>query len=647
MFSDQTRPMPLNTYPLWKYALLVFVLLLGFFLALPNIFGEDPAIQLSHKKGSAVSQSFMDELSTYIKENQIDIKAMEVGNNKGLIRFNNTDDQSKAKGLIFQYTEKHDDANIKENIVSALNMAAATPEWLKGMGLAPMKLGLDLRGGVQFLIQVDTDFLLEDEIKNGIDQIKSTLRDNKIYYEGRIKKEGKDAIVATFKTSDVRQEAFKALNRQTFGYDILDTEADGRYLLTFKLTELQLDTVADAAVKKNITILNNRVNSLGVSEPVIQRLGRDRILVQLPGIQDSAIAQSIIGDTRTLSFRMVDKDADINRALDGRVPRHLELMKDEDGQWVLIKKKVVLDGEHIIHASVSPNPDSGMPQINVNLDGSGGNKMSQNTKRNVGEGMATVLTNVETIYKKDEKGEFIKDEAGNLVVEKKYVTKTVASIATIQSQFAANFRITGDYTPFEANQLALILKSGSLKAPINIIESRIIGASLGKDNIKKGMLSILVGFCAVLIFMLVRYKAFGMIANTVLILNLVLLAGFLSLINAVLTLPGMAGVLLTIGMAVDANVLIFERIKEELKNNVSPAQAIHNGFDKALSTIADANITTMIAALILFSLGSGPVSGFAITLFFGILTSMFTAIFASRAIINSLYGGKTVKRLMI
>ncbi|PWK50923.1 protein translocase subunit SecD [Pleionea mediterranea] len=645
MILGQPRQLPLNTFPAWKYFMVVIVIALGAFLALPNLFGEDHAVQISDKNGSEIPKELIVNIEKAIKDEGIKIKSHELEGSRGLIRLVNSDDQNEAKRIAFQYIEGHDEESIKNNLIVAANLAAATPDWMADIGLSPMKLGLDLRGGVHFLLEVDMDNLFEKEQEKAVTTIKSELYDEKIYHEG-VSATDQTTIIAKFKTEELQQEAFSKLNNQLQGFTINDREVNGEFQLVFHITDAKVREIKDFAIKQNITTLNNRINAIGVAEPLVQRQGSDRIVVQLPGIQDTASARSIIGDTRTLEFRMANDRRSVADAINGRVPYDSELLYETDGRPVLVYKKVMLDGEHVTGAGTSLD-ERGLPQINISLDSVGGSIMTKESSKNIGKRMAIVLTEVAPIFKKNEYGDFVKNEQGELIKIDEEINKEAVSVATIQSTLPDRFRITGSFTQQYASDLALILKSGSLKAPIYIVEDGTIGASLGQENVEKGLFSIVIGFVMVLAFMLVRYKVFGVVANLALLCNLVLIVGVMSLIGAVLTLPGMAGIVLTVGMAVDANVLIFERIREELKDGVSPAQAIHNGYDAAFSTIADANITTAIAALILFAIGTGPVAGFAITLLFGILTSMFTAIVGSRALINLIYGGKTVRKLAV
>ncbi|WP_287818096.1 protein translocase subunit SecD, partial [Idiomarina sp.] len=486
----------------------------------------------------------------------------------------------------------------------------ATPEWLKSVGAQPMKLGLDLRGGVHFLMEIDMDEAVRKIVDGMKDTIRTELREERIRYSAvRV---DDTTVEVELRTDEAYAEAASYLDGRYQGYNLVEDEENR--LLQLQMSDQKLAETRDYAVSQNITIMRNRVNELGVAEPVIQRQGSNRIVVELPGVQDTARAKEILGATATLEFRMVDSENDVRDAVNGRVPFGSELMPMRDGPQQLLKEDVILTGDHIVNAGVGYD-EYNRPQVNITLDGAGGNKMSMATKDHVGQPMATVFIE----YKATDE----RDEEGNLQFTK---NAEVINVATIQSRLGSSFRITG-VGANEAQNLALLLRAGALIAPIQIVEERTVGPSLGQQNIDSGTQAIFWGFVLVLAFMVVYYKKFGLVANTALAANLILIIGVMSMIpGATLTLPGMAGIVLTVGMAVDANVLIFERIREEIKAKRSPQQAIHHGYDSALSTIADANVTTLIAALILFAIGNGPIKGFAITLAIGIITSMFTAI---------------------
>ncbi|WMS87580.1 protein translocase subunit SecD [Pleionea litopenaei] len=645
MILGQPRHAPINTFPTWKYVMVLSIIFIGVLLALPNMYGEDFAVQISNKNGEPVSQELLDSIAKKVSDADVTVKSTELERGRGLIRLTSQEDQDLAKTAAYQFLNNHSDKNVSDDIVIAANLAPATPSWLANMGLRPMKLGLDLRGGVHFLLEVDLDDLFRREFEGLTSTIKTTLYEEDIHYQG-VSNANTDSVVATFENVELQESAFAKLNPLLPEYEITEREVDGAHQLIFKMTEQKTREIRDIAVKKNITTLSNRINEIGVAEPLIQRSGSNRIIVQLPGIQDTAIARSIIGDTRTLEFRMVNEKVSLSQAMSGRVPYDSELIQESDGTSVLVYKDVLLDGEHVTGAK-SDRDERGLPQISIRLDGTGGSIMANETGSRIGQRMAIILTEVSPIFKKDESGDFVKNDRGELIKVDEKIKKEAVSVATIQSTLSSSFRITGTFTPEYTSNLVLILKSGSLKAPIYIIEDSTVGPSLGQENIEKGTFSIFIGFILVLAFMLLRYRMFGLFANIALVCNLILIVGMMSMIGAVLTLPGMAGIVLTVGMAVDANVLIFERIREELKAGSAPAQAIHKGYDAALSTIADANVTTAIAALILFAVGTGPIKGFAITLLFGILTSMFTAIVGSRAMVNATYGGKAVKKIAI
>lgn len=613
----------LNKYPLWKNLLVIFVVLVAALYALPNIYGEDPAVQISANRNATIDTSTMDRVKSSLENVGIQAKSIALEEEQLLVRLNSDDEQLKARESILE--------SLGDNYIVALNLAPATPEWLKSVGAQPMKLGLDLRGGVHFLMEIDMDEAVRKIVDGMKDTIRAELREERIRYSAvRV---NDTTVEIELRNEEAYAEAAEYLDGRYQGYTLL--EDDENQLLQLQMSEQKLAETQDYAVSQNITIMRNRVNELGVAEPVIQRQGSNRIVVELPGVQDTARAKEILGATATLEFRMVDSENDVRDAQNGRVPFGSELMPMRDGPDQLLKEDVILTGDHIVNAGVGYD-EYNRPQVNITLDGAGGNKMSLSTKDNVGQPMATVFIE----YKATDE----RDEEGNLQFTK---NAEVINVATIQSRLGSNFRITG-VGANEAQNLALLLRAGALIAPIQIVEERTVGPSLGQQNIDSGTQAIFWGFVLVLAFMMLYYKKFGLVANCALAANLVLIIGVMSMIpGATLTLPGMAGIVLTVGMAVDANVLIFERIREEIKAKRSPQQAIHHGYDSALSTIADANVTTLIAALILFAIGNGPIKGFAITLAIGIITSMFTAIVGTRAIVNSVWGGKKLSKLSI
>ena len=638
MFDNQAHLRPINTYPKWKYFMLVVLLVIGTIFALPNIYPPDPAIQITQENGSLIEASLFKDLQQTLTDKGISLKSSKVEDGKSLIRFNNKDDQFKASDELPKFLSSK---GLTQHVV-AINLAPTTPEWLKSLGGTPLNLGLDLRGGVQFLMQVDMDSVMETKLKRYVTDIKTLLRENKIRYSSVINKSSTDEdrgqLIARFRDADSRDNAEIEIRKAYTDFNTRTRENNNIFEVVLSISEAKIKEIQDYAVEQNISTFRNRINELGVAEPLIQKQGRDRILIQLPGVQDSAQAKRILGKTATLEFRMINEGANPDAK---RAPAGSELIQDESGtyNWV-VKKKVVVEGTQITDARPTFDQQTGQSQISIQLDSEGGAKMLANTTKNTGKLMAFVMIETKAIYGRSETGELI-------VVDNETI-KRVLQAPKINGVFGKNFQVTGSYTPKEANEFSLILRAGSLSAPTFIIEERTIGPSLGEENIKMGMNSIVVGFIAVLIFMLIFYRLFGLIANMALVTNLIFIVAVMSLIpGATLTLPGIAGIVLTVGMAVDANVLIFERIREELADGVNPAQAIHSGYDKAFSTIADANVTTLIAAMVLFGIGTGPVAGFAVTLLIGILTSMFTAIVGTRAVINLIYGGKSIKSLSI
>ncbi len=625
---DAKKKIISNQYPVWKYLLLMLVIVLGLTYSAPNIFGDDPAVQVLPAKSVQFDKTTEKTIADALQQAQIKPKKIEFSAGKFLIRLNSSDDQLRAKSIIKKVLDR-------QGIV-ALNLAPATPNFLRSLGGQPLYLGLDLRGGVHFLMDVDMEAAVDKSYYRYIDEIKGSLRGEKIRYLGLVFEN--QTLLAKFRDTTNLAKAEKLISKDYSEYFTQETSTASA-APTIVLT-LKPNAIAEAkkyALKQNITTLRNRINELGVAEPVIQQQGDRRIVVQLPGVQDTAKAKEILGATATLEFRLVEERGDAARAeKTGYTPYGSRLYHFRDGRPILLKRSIIVSGDNVTNAQSGIDTESGSPQVNVTLDGVGGRKMLITTKKNVGNRMAVVYieNRVETILVNGEK------------VKKRITTKDVINAATIRGQFANRFQITGLDNPTESQDLALLLRAGALAAPMEIVEERTVGPSLGADNINQGMLSIIAGFLMVLVVMAWRYKTFGMIANVALTLNLVLIVAVLSLIQATLTLPGIAGIVLTVGMAVDANVLIFERIREELKHSSIQA-AINAGYEKAFITIADANITTLLAAIVLFSFGTGPIKGFAITLSIGIITSMFTAIVGTRAVVNYLYGNKPVEKLSI
>lgn len=591
--------------------------------ASPNLYGEDHAVQISAGRNAVVDAQLLEKVKNELTQSQIESKSVVLENEQILVRVNDADAQLIARETL--------EKALGENYFVAMNLAPDTPGWLSGLGGEPLKLGLDLRGGVHFLMEVDMKSALDKTLKDSDNDFRTALREEEIRY--RTVKQLDDGLEIYFRDQETLEKAESFLKDRNRDF-IFTERAD--LVLFATMSEQKLLETRDYAVKQNITIIRNRVNQLGVAEPTVQKQGPDRIVVQLPGIQDTAKAKEILNATATLEYREVDIEHDVSDAIAGRVPPGSELLPDENGVPQLLKKNIIVEGNHIIDAT-SGVDQNGMPKVSIKLDSKGGAKMLAFTKRAVGKPMAVVFIEYKSTNERD--------EAGKLIFEAK---RTVISVARINGVFGNQFETTGLDSPNEAQNLALLLRAGALIAPIQIIEERTVGPSLGKENIKLGKEAIAAGFILVLAFMLLYYKKFGFVANIALALNLVMIIGIMSMIpGATLTLPGMAGIVLTVGMAVDANVLIFERIREEVADGRSPQQAIHFGYDSAFSTILDANITTFIAGLILFAVGTGPIKGFSITLMIGIATSMFTAIVVTRTIVNAWWGGKRLTKLSI
>lgn len=619
----------MNHYPLWKYLFILFVIAVLGFYALPNLYPSAPAVQISHESGE-LSGATLETVKKALAEKNIQIKAEEQQKNKVLLSFADEEQQLLAK-------EVTRDALDPRHIV-ALNLAPTTPAWLRGLGATPMNLGLDLRGGVHFLLQVDMGAAIEKAINNYASSFRVSLR------EGTLKRfsvtQSDNNLKVKFRDAETR-DAGLVLLKNEYGQELnFDQEDKGtEYYLTAKVSEDSIREIQSLAVQQNIQTLRNRVNELGVAEPVIQQQGAERIVVQLPGVQDTAQAKDILGATATIEFRMVDEQNDPFQAQEnGRVPVGSLLYKERDSQNpVLLKREVMLTGDRIINAN-SGFDESGQPAVIITLDGQGASRFSKITAENINKLMAVVFIDNKTITinKDGEK------------VRKTIKQEDVINQAVIRDTLSKRFQIEGLDSTHEALKLALLLRAGALAAPVEIVEERTVGPNLGKQNIALGKKSILIGFVLVMLFMALYYRFFGLIANVALAVNLVLIIGIMSLIpGATLTLPGIAGIVLTVGMAVDANVLVFERIREELRIGSSPQASIHSGYAKALSTIADANITTLIAAIVLFVFGTGPIKGFAVTLAIGIICSMFTAIMGTRALINLYYGNKKSPTLSI
>jgi preprotein translocase subunit SecD len=618
----------MNQYPLWKYLLIAAVMLVGLFFALPNLYGNNPAVQVKADRDAPVDEILEGRVVDGLKSKGLGPMRVERDGRNLMLRFADENIQLQAQDQIAK--------DLGPQYVVALNLAPATPAWLSDLGALPMYLGLDLRGGVHFLLEVDMDGAVRQAEQRYAADLRQMLREEKIRYAG-ISRQDNGGVLLGFRDNDTRLQAYDLIRRELPELVVTERDDGNRAELLVKMNERAIAEVMRFALQQNITTLRNRVNELGVAEPVIQQQGANRIVVQLPGVQDTAKAKEILGATATLEFRMVDTEHSVQDAVAGRVPATARLYRESDGSPVLLKRNVMLSGDYITDASSGIDQQSGQPAVFITLDGKGASLFSKRTRDQIGRPMATV---------------FIENKSETVVVDGQEVKKstteeTVINIATIRDQLGKRFQITGLDTTEEARDLALLLRAGALAAPMEIIEERTVGPSLGQENIEQGFRSVIIGFILVLVFMAAYYRVFGLVADLALGFNLVMIVAVLSMLQATLTLPGIAGIVLTTGMAVDANVLIFERIREEIRNGNTPQASIEAGYQKAFSTIADANITTLIAAIVLFGFGTGPIKGFAITLSIGIATSMFTAIMGTRAVINLYYGGRRVKKLQI
>jgi preprotein translocase subunit SecD len=613
-----------NKFPLWKNSLIILVVLFGFIFAAPNLYPPDPAIQLSGQSGAMViDELVLKKVEQALDEAKIEHFAGEADGESLLIRLTDIELQLRAKEIV--------QAEMGGDYIVALNLAPTTPDWLSGLGGVPMKLGLDLSGGVHFLLEVDLDTALATRFESDLEDVKNTLREERIRYRN-FEVKGRQ-LIGQFRNEQQVQQA-KALIRNKYR-DLQPQSQPGQnpLSLVLNLSDVATNEIEDNAIKQNLTSLRNRVNELGVSEPLVSRQGKNRIVVELPGVQDTAEAKRIIGKTANLEFRL-ESDGRLGEVFSFRNPSSFE----PDAR---LESKPVITGENVTDARASFD-ENGRPQVNITLDAKGGWQMGHATRDNIGRRLGVLFIEYKTKLEKS-----IDDQGELVITPVPFVEKNIISLATVQSQLGKAFRITGLDSQRESSELALLLRAGALAAPMYIVEERTIGPSLGADNIRLGVQSVTLGMALVLLFMLVVYRGFGVFANMALAMNLILLIAFMSLLGATLTLPGIAGIVLTVGMAVDANVLIFSRIREELANGTSPQGAISAGYDRAFVSILDANITTLIVAVILFLIGSGPVQGFAVTLSIGILTSMFTSIVMTRGIVNMIVGGRKINTLWI
>ena len=620
-----------NRYAPWRYILLILVVVIGALYAAPNLYGEDPALQITHRV-NLVDEGELNNIKSLLEAGGIEYRSAELDGNNVLVRFASEDAQLRAA------TQVRDALHANDRRYSvALNLAPATPDWLSAFNALPMYLGLDLRGGVHFLMEVDMESAIEKSLERVAGEFRTFMREEKLRYNAVQSDQQK--IRVRFSSAEGRDAARLVLEEEFRDYLFADTSDDRSWFIEISYNAAALEEERRAAIEQNISTLKNRVNELGVAEPVIQRQGDERVVVQLPGVQDTVRAKEILGATATLEFRLVHGSfTDWSAAqASGKAPIGTRLYLQSNGDPVLLKRSVIVTGDQIVGAASGIDQQSGSPDVTITMNAKGADRMAEITRDNIGKPMGVVFI--------EDKFEF--REVDGVRQRIRTTESQVINVATIRDQLSKRFHITGLDSTREARDLALLLRAGALRAPMVIVEERTVGPSLGQENIDRGFLSVVVGFSLVLVFMAVYYKVFGLVANLALSLNLVLMVAILSLFQATLTLPGIAGIVLTVGMAVDANVLIFERIREELRVGNTPQAAIYAGYEKAFGTIADANITTFIAAIVLFGFGTGPIQGFAVTLMIGIVSSMFTAIFGTRAVINLIYGRKQVSRLAI
>jgi preprotein translocase subunit SecD len=620
-----------NRYAPWRYILLLLIIVIGVVYATPNLYGEDPALQISHRV-NLIDEAELGNIKSVLKNEGVDYRSAELDGNNILLRFDSEEKQLRAADQVREALLAND-----RRYSFALNLAPATPEWLTSLSALPMYLGLDLRGGVHFLMEVDMESAIEKSLQRFSSEMRTFMREEKIRYKAV--QATSDKIGIRFASAEARDNGRLLLEEEFRDFEFTDNNDDRGWFVNIRFNQISLAEEQRSAIEQNISTLKNRVNELGVAEPVVQRQGEERVVVQLPGVQDTVRAKEILGATATLEFRLVHGSfADWSAAgSSGKAPIGTRLYARSDGSPVLLKRNVIVTGDQIIGAASGLDQQSGTPDVTITMNSSGADRMARVTRDNIGKPMAVVFI--------EDKFEFREVDG-----ERKRIRSTesqVINVATIQDQLSKRFHITGLDSTREARDLALLLRAGALRAPMVIVEERTVGPSLGQENIDRGFLSVVVGFIAVLVFMAFYYKVFGLVANLALALNLVLMVAILSIFQATLTLPGIAGIVLTVGMAVDANVLIFERIREELRLGNTPQASIYSGYSKAFGTIADANNTTFIAAIVLFGFGTGPIQGFAVTLMIGIASSMFTAIFGTRAVINLIYGSKQVSRLAI
>ncbi|SFP27252.1 preprotein translocase subunit SecD [Geopseudomonas sagittaria] len=625
----QTGCVMLNKYPLWKYLLILVVIGIGFIYSAPNLYPDDPAIQLTGTSTALkVEQADIARAEQALKDAGIAVKGASLGDKGALLRLTRQEDQLPAKDVVRRA--------LGDDYVVALNLAQTTPDWLRSLGASPMKLGLDLSGGVHFLLEVDMDKAVSARLKVYEGEVKSLLRKERARYRSLPPQEG--AIQLGFNDVEALEQAGRLIRKDFPDFEQQVSERNGLQVLRLVLTQAKLAEIREYSIKQNLTTVRNRVNELGVAEPLVQRQGANRIVVELPGVQDTAEAKRILGKTANLEFRLA-ADLDAPRASTESFD-----FREEGRPPVALERGVIITGDQVTDAQASFD-ENGRPQVNIRLDGHGGELMSRATRNNVGRSMAVVFIEQKPVTRYVR--QVVDGVEQEVAVSAFKEEKQVISLATIQSPLGNSFRITGLDGPGESSELALLLRAGGLAAPMYFAEERTIGPSLGAENIQLGVQAALWGFLLVAVFIVALYKFCGVLATVALCFNMVVLLALMSLLGATLTLPGIAGIVLTMGMAVDANVLIFSRIREEIANGMAIQRAIHEGFDRAFSAIVDGNLTTLLVGAILFAMGTGPIKGFAVTLSLGIVTSMFTAIIVTRAMVNLIYGGRNIKKLSI
>ena len=620
----------MNRFSIWTYAFILMVLSIGVIYSLPNLYPAKPAIQIAYTdSGKSADQILLNQVTEILEDRSVGVESIGLKDNNIIAKFNSFDDQLAGKAALQRV--------LLDRAVVALNLEPSTPQWLRDIGGGPLKLGLDLSGGVHFLLEVDIDSALDNRLESLLNEYRKKFRDERINVESSLKS-NKDLIFSFISDEDYNKalRIFSDDNITSLGTPLYDLRPNSlRNLVEIAYSQNAIKEIRDYAVGQNLMTLRNRVNELGVSEPIVQRQGSSRIVVELPGVQDTTAAKKIIGKTANLEFRLEAASTT------SRLRKEEFDFQDERMGSAFLEKNIIVAGDRVTNAS-SGFDESGFAQVNITLDMQGGRAMQKATNGNIGRRLGVLFV------EQKNKSVLTKDADDNDVIEQtSYVTKEIISLATVQAVLGTAFRITGVGSPQEASELALLLRAGALAAPMKFVEERTVGPSLGKENIELGVRSIIIGLLSVIAFMFFYYRWFGFAANIALFANVVLITGFMSLLGATLTLPGIAGIVLTIGMAVDANVLIFSRIREELKAGKDPQTAIQEGFSRAFVTIVDANVTTLIASVVLYAIGTGPVKGFAITLSIGILTSMFTAILGTRAIINLMYGNKNIKELRV